>query len=75
MQAIYSVKAGDLSKSSATAIETGQRLVSAGAEAIISGCTEVPLILKSGDLPVPIIDATQILATRTIEIAQGIRML
>jgi len=75
MQAIYSVKAGNLSKSSATAIEIGQRLVRAGAEAIISGCTEIPLILKTGDLPVPIIDATQILATRTIEIAKGIHVL
>jgi aspartate racemase len=75
MEAIYSVKAGNLSKASATAIETGQRLVKAGAEAVISGCTEISLILKTGDLPVPIIDATQILATRTVEIAQGIHKL
>lgn len=75
MQAIYSVKAGDLSKSSAIAIEIGQRLATAGAEGIIAGCTEVPLILKNGDLSVPIVDATQVLATRTVEIAQGIRVL
>ena len=75
MQAIYAVKAGDLTKSSTTAIEIGQRLEKAGAEGIIAGCTEVPLILKIGDLPVPIIDATQVLATRTVEIAQGIRVL
>jgi len=75
MQAIYSVKAGDLSKSSVIAIEIGQRLATAGAEGIIAGCTEVPLILKNGDLSVPIVDATQVLATRTVEIAQGIRVL
>lgn len=75
MQAIYLVKGGDLSKSSATTIEIGQRLATAGAEGIIAGCTEVPLILKNGDLSVPIVDATQVLATRTVEIAQGTRVL
>ena len=69
MRAIYSVKAGDLSASHADAVQIGGRMVQAGAEAIVAGCTEMPLILKTGDLPVPIIDATQILATRAIEIA------
>jgi aspartate racemase len=71
MDAIYFVKAGDLSKSSAVAIEIGQKLVKAGAEAVIAGCTELPLILKGEDLSVPIIDATQVLARRAIEIAQS----
>jgi aspartate racemase len=75
MRAIYSVKAGYLSRASATAIEIGQRLVKAGAEKVISGCTKISLILKTGDLPLPIIDATQIPATRTVEIAQGIHKL
>jgi len=70
MQAIYSVKAGDLSVSS-IAIEIGQRLIQSGVQAIIAGCTEIPLILKTGDLPVPIIDATQVLATRAIEMARN----
>ncbi len=69
---ICSVKAGDLSKCSATAVEIGQRLAMAKAEAIIAGCTEIPLILKTDDLPVPIIDATQVLATRAVEMAQGL---
>ena len=71
MQAIYSVKAGDLSKSIPTAIEIGQRLIKAGSEAIVAGCTEIPLILKPGDLPIPIIDATQILAKRAVELARN----
>jgi aspartate racemase len=70
MQVIYSVKSGNLPKASTAAVEIGQELVKAGAEAIIAGCTEIPLILKTGDLPVPIIDATQVLATRAIEIAR-----
>jgi aspartate racemase len=71
MDAIYSVKAGDLSAPSVTAIEVGQKLVKAGADAIIAGCTEVPLILKTADLPIPVIDATLVLAKRAVEIAQA----
>lgn len=62
MDAIYSVKAGDLEKGRRLALAAGQKLVSKGAEAVIAGCTEIPLVLQEGDLPVPVIDATQILA-------------
>jgi len=75
MRTIYSVKAGDLSVSHPTAIQIGGRMVEAGAEAIVAGCTEMPLILKTGDLPVPIIDATQILATCAVEIATKKRLI
>jgi len=71
MRVIYAVKSGNSSKSSAAAIEIGQRLVAAGAEAVIAGCTEIPLILGAGDLSIPIIDATEVLAKRAVEIAQG----
>ncbi len=70
MQAIYAVKAGDLSKSSTVAIRIGQRLVAAGAEAAIAGCTEIPLVMRAGDISVPIVDATEVLARRTVEIAR-----
>jgi len=71
MQAIYSVKAGDLSTPSHTAIAIGQRLIKAGAGAIVVGCTEIPLVLKPRDLPIPVIDATQVLARRAVEIARN----
>lgn len=71
MQVIYSVKAGDLLRCSAAAVQVGRRTVDAGAEVVIAGCTEIPLVLTPGDLPVPLVDATQVLAARTIEIAQG----
>lgn len=70
MEAIYSVKAGELSKSSIAAIEVGRRLVEMSAEAIIAGCTEIPLIVKASDLSVPILDATQVLAARAVRIAR-----
>ena len=62
MDAIYAVKGGDLVKGRELALRCGQRLVSMGAQAVIAGCTEIPLVLHEGDLVVPVIDATQILA-------------
>jgi aspartate racemase len=37
-------------------------LIDRGAEAIIAGCTEVPLVLKKEDIPVPLIEPLEILA-------------
>jgi len=71
MEAIYDVKAGDMSKPSADVVRIGRKLVVAGAEALIAGCTEIPLIIKASDISIPIIDATEVLAKRTVEIALG----
>lgn len=46
-----------------------QELVENGAQAIIAGCTEVSLVLRDGDLSVPIIDSLKILAARAVELA------
>lgn len=62
MEAIYLVKAGKLEEAKAIALEQGKLLVSQGVEVVIAGCTEIPLILRDGDLPVTVIDATKILA-------------
>ncbi|GAJ09456.1 unnamed protein product, partial [marine sediment metagenome] len=35
-----------------------------------TGCTEIPLILKEGDVSVPIIDPTQVLAKIAIQKAR-----
>lgn len=44
-------------------------LVERGAEAIIAGCTEIPLVLREGELPVPVISSTRALAGATIAAA------
>ncbi len=44
----------------------GQRLIDRGAQALILGCTELPLALKNGDLSVPLIDPTLVLARSAI---------
>ena len=71
MKVIYAVKTGDLSeeiKKNITSI--AQKSIDKGAEAVIAGCTEIPLILKEGDVSVPIIDPTQALAEAAIQKAR-----
>ncbi len=71
MKAIYAVKAGDLSDEvKGNILKIVQKLIDKGAEAIIAGCTEIPLILKEGDVSVPLIDPTQILAKVAIQKAR-----
>jgi len=71
MKVIYAVKAGNLSEEvKKNIISIAQKLIDKGAEAIIAGCTEIPLILKEGDVPVPIIDPTQALAEAAIQKAR-----
>jgi aspartate racemase len=45
------------------------RLVAAGAEAVILGCTEIMLLVQQEDSAVPLFDTTTIHATAAIEIA------
>jgi aspartate racemase len=51
--------------------EVGQKLIEQGAQALILGCTEIPLALKDGDLPVPLIASNQILAEAAVRTALG----
>jgi aspartate racemase len=71
MHAIYGVKGGDASGPSVAVTQIAQKLIADGAEALIAGCTEIPLVIKAGDLAAPIIDATLVLARRAVEIALG----
>lgn len=41
-------------------IKISNKLIAQGAEGIILGCTEIPLVIKPGDLNVPTFDTTQI---------------
>lgn len=42
-----------------------------GAEGIILGCTEIPLLVKQGDAPVPLLDTAVIHADAALEFALG----
>ena len=77
MKAIYGkdgIKAiGPADNSRRLILQASQTLVGRGAQAIIAGCTEVPLVLEDGDLPVPVIDPLTILALSAIATARGKR--
>ena len=71
-EAIFAVKAGQTGPNiQRLAANAGEYLVAQGAEAVIAGCTEVPLILKDGDISVPVVDATQALAVAVVKFARG----
>jgi len=46
--------------------KVAQKLIDRGAGAVIAGCTELPIVLHDGDLPVPVIDPTLILAEAAV---------
>lgn len=50
--------------------ELADALVARGAEAIIAGCTEIPLVLDESMLDVPLISSTDVLAQRTVQLAK-----
>jgi len=71
MKAIYAVKANKLSRNIKESIlKITGNLINKGAEAIIAGCTEIPLILKKEDISVPLIDPTKILAEAAVKKAR-----
>lgn len=45
------------------------RLQEAGAEGIVLGCTEIPLLVKPGDVPVPLLDTTALHARLAVAMA------
>ena len=74
MKAIYAIKADGVTTQARTLVRSAaQELLDRGAEIIVAGCTEIPLVLKDGDLPVPVVDPIAILAEAAIDHAGGKR--
>jgi aspartate racemase len=70
MELIYRIKAGDRDPEVRAGVRRlGERLIACGAEVVIAGCTEIPLVLADGDLSRPLIDSTEVLARRSIRYA------
>ena len=73
MQLIFDVKKGKYSKSTKTdMVRLADQLIQKGADIIVAGCTEIPLILDTKSINVPLVSSTEVLAKRTVEIAIGI---
>ncbi len=67
MDCIYKFKSGiPAEKLRAPLIDAGRSLLASGAEGIILGCTELPMIIREGDLPAPIVDPTMALALAAV---------
>ncbi len=72
MALLNSIKAGYQGESIARDMRAlATALVDRGAQAIIAGCTEIPLVLEHTALAVPLISSTDVLAARTVAIALG----
>lgn len=48
------------------------KLIQDGAEGIVLGCTEIPLLIKPEDSPVPVFDTTKIHARAAVEFALNV---
>ncbi len=67
MACVYAVKRGDVGpERRAEMRRLGEALKAAGADAVIAGCTEVPLLLNVGDLSVPLGDSAEVLASACV---------
>ncbi|MHB9144296.1 MAG: cysteate racemase [Symbiobacteriia bacterium] len=63
MAAIHAFKEGDnVAQSRGTLLTAAEGLVERGAQAVLMGCTEVPVILSGIEMAVPLIDANQLIA-------------
>ncbi len=75
MKAIYGktgIKAiGPSEGSRRLVLQAARKLIARGAQGVIAGCTEIPLVLKDGDLSVPVIDSIAILARAALRKAHG----
>lgn len=66
MPAIADVKAGRLDAAARGLLQAALALQRRGAEVLILGCTEIPLVLHGGNAPLPVVDATGALARRVV---------
>jgi aspartate racemase len=72
MGLIHRIKRGDKGK----AVKQAMRgiaidLAKHGADVIVAGCTEIPLVLRKDELDLPFISSTEVLARRTVAMAGG----
>ena len=75
MQTIYKIKAGDLSSTRSEMAAYAAELIAEGAEAVIAGCTEAPLVLSAADVRAPFVDPGERLAKRCVAVCLGLEPL
>jgi len=72
MAQISAIKAGEHDAATARRMAgLAAALAARGADAIIAGCTEIPLVLEAAAVGVPLISSTDVLARKTVKLAKG----
>lgn len=70
---VFRIKQGDKSEPVAKGmLRMADALQTRGAQAIIAGCTEIPLVLNKSMLDIPLVSSTDELARQTIAFARGV---
>ena len=68
MACINAVKAGDVGEAPRAEMRRlAAALVGAGAEVVIAGCTEVPLLLEAEEVQGPLVDSAEVLAAACVK--------
>ncbi len=70
MPGVAAVKRDDMATATQLLRPVAQRLATGGMDALVLGCTEIPLALSEADVDVPVIDATAALAQATVAAAR-----
>ena len=71
MALLYRIKGGDVGEEvRARMLAIVHALVAQGAELIVSGCTEVPLVLGAEDLDAPLVDSIDVLVAAALTFAR-----
>ena len=69
MGCIHTVKRGDTGEAPRAEMRRlAAALVAAGAEVVIAGCTEVPLLLDADGVSVPLVDSAEVLAQACVRV-------
>lgn len=72
MDLINAIKSGDQGDGVRDGMESVARaMVEAGADVLIAGCTEIPIVFEGDDFDVSVIASTNVLAQRTVAYATG----
>jgi len=72
MDAILRIKSGQgKDRARKELIKAANLLIERKVQALILGCTEVPLVIKTGDFTIPVFDSTRILAEATVKFARS----
>ena len=76
MELLYRIKSGDRGAGVRTSMrELGKKLIAMGADVLVAGCTEVPLVLKTGENTRTLIDSTDVLARCCVKYARKLKPL